>query len=134
MRPALRRLFLRAVITDNEAGREGDRWMTRCLHCRTRLQVAIDGEPLGAASLEHVVPRAWFDKRAASALVIRVGGDPDDARNLAIACTRCNHDKGKGPDARGPSDARAFAVVETLLGTRLGRWREASDPGARNGP
>jgi 5-methylcytosine-specific restriction endonuclease McrA len=132
MRPALRRLFLRAVTTDAEGREQDGRWDTRCLHCRTRLQVAIDGEPLGAASLEHVVPRAWFGKRAAAALIERVGGAPDDARNLAIACSRCNHDKGKGPDARGPSDRRAFEVVEALLDNRLARWRnplELRDPG-----
>lgn len=125
MRPALRRLFLHAVTTDAEASREASGWRTRCLHCRTRLHLDTRGEPLGAASLEHVVPRAWFGKRAAAALTARVGDAPDDARNLAIACTRCNHDKGKGPDARGPHDARAYEVVETLLSKRLARWRDA---------
>ena len=127
MRPALRRLFLDAVVTDAQATREADAWTTRCLHCRTRLQVGLDGSPMGHASLEHVVPRAWFGKRAAHALVEQVGRDPDDARNLAIACTRCNHDKGKGPDARGPQDERALEVVATLLARRLARWR-ATDP------
>jgi 5-methylcytosine-specific restriction endonuclease McrA len=129
MRPALRRLFLLALETDLEAQPAGDAWQTRCLHCRTRLQLRTDGTPLGPASLEHVVPRAWFSKRVATSLVERVGGDPDDARNLAIACARCNHDKGKGPDARGPSDARAFEVVGTLLDTRLARWREPTGLG-----
>jgi hypothetical protein len=124
MRPALRRLFLLALETDLEVRPAGDVWQTRCLHCRTRLQVRADGAPLGSASLEHVVPQAWFPKRAAAPLVERVGGDPDDARNLAIACTRCNHDKGKGADARGPSDARALEVVGSLLDTRLARWRD----------
>ncbi|MFC0677301.1 HNH endonuclease [Lysobacter korlensis] len=128
MRPGLRRLFLRAVSTDNEAQFADGVWETRCLHCRTRLQVAADGEPRGSASLEHVIPRAWFSKRSARPLIERVGGDPDDARNLAVACTRCNHDKGKGPDARGPLDARAREVVEALLATRLARWREPSGP------
>ncbi len=133
MRPALRRLFLRAlrsdalaVLVDADA-----QWDTRCLHCRRRLRVRADGEALGHASLEHVVPRAWFGRRAASALTARVGGDPDDARNLALACARCNHDKGKGPDARGPSDARALDVVGALLDARLRRWRdpESADGG-----
>ena len=124
MRPALRRLFLTALRTDTEATLVGDVWNTRCLHCRTRLQVRDDGTPLGHASLEHVVPRAWFGKRAAAPLTARVGDEPDDARNLAVACARCNHDKGKGPDARGPSDARAVEVVEALLTRRLARWRE----------
>lgn len=123
MRPALRRLFLLAVATDAEARRDGTTWTTRCLHCRTRLQVRDDGTPLGATSLEHVVPQAWFGKRAAGALTARVGDDADDARNLALACARCNQAKGKGPDARGPADARAFEVVQTLLERRLSRWR-----------
>ncbi|MGY3264052.1 HNH endonuclease [Lysobacter sp. HA35] len=123
MRPALRRLFLLALATDSEAQHHGDVWTTRCLHCRTRLQVRDDGAALGASSLEHVVPRAWFGKRAANELTARVGDAPDDACNLAIACTRCNQDKGKGPDARGPSDARAREVVTSLLDTRMARWR-----------
>lgn len=127
MRPALRRLFLLAVATDAEAREHGGVWTTRCLHCRTRLQVRADGTPLGAASLEHVVPQAWFGKRAASALTSRVGEDADDPRNLAIACARCNHDKGKGPDARGPQDPRAVDVVTALLARRLARWRDAVD-------
>lgn len=127
MRPALRRLFLRAIHSDAEASRDGDAWTTRCLHCRTRLRLQADGTPDGHASLEHVVPRAWFGKRAAAALVERVGGEADDARNLAIACTRCNHDKGKGPDARGPQDPRALDVVTTLLARRLARWRDPVD-------
>jgi len=126
MRPSLRRLFLLALETDREARLELGTWQTRCLHCRTRLQVRGDGTPLGAASLEHVVAQAWFGKRAASPFTSQVGDDADDARNLAIACTRCNHDKGKGPDARGPQDARAFEVVQALLMKRLARWR---DPG-----
>lgn len=129
MRPALRRLFLQAIRTDAEAAAADGEWTTRCLHCRTRLQVRGDGTPLGHASLEHVVPQAWFGKRAAAALTARVGDAADDARNLAIACRRCNHDKGKGPDARGPTDPRAFDVVEALLARRLQRWRDAPEDG-----
>jgi hypothetical protein len=125
VRRALRRLFLLAAWTDTEAVRDGDTWTTRCLHCRTRLRVRDEGTPLGATSLEHVVPQAWFGKRAASTLVQRVGGDPDDPRNLALACTRCNHDKGKGPDASGPQHVRSLEVVTALLDRRLARWRGA---------
>lgn len=106
-------------------------WSTRCLHCRTRLLVAADGTPLGAASLEHVIPQAWFGRRAAAALTARVGDDRDEPRNLAVACTRCNHDKGKGPDRRGPSDERARAVVAQLLDARLARWRDPADAPVR---
>lgn len=135
MRPALKRLFLRALRSDALALLDGGPrveacWRTRCLHCRRQLRVRADGEALGQASLEHVVPRAWFGKRAADALVTRVGRDPDDARNLALACARCNHDKGKGPDARGPADARAMEVVGALLDARLRRWRDPSLAGS----
>lgn len=123
MRPALRRLFLAALATDAEAVESGGAWTTRCLHCRSRLHVAADGSALGHASLEHVVPQSWFGKRAASTLTARVGDLPNDPRNLVLACARCNQDKGKGPDARGPSDTRAFEVVESLLERRLSRWR-----------
>jgi 5-methylcytosine-specific restriction endonuclease McrA len=128
MRAKLKSLFRLAVATDREAMQAADgTWTTRCLHCRTRLQVAADGEALGASSLEHVVPQAWFGQRAAAALTAQVGDDRDDPRNLAVACRRCNQDKGKGPDARGPHDARAFEVVATLLATRLARWPAADD-------
>jgi 5-methylcytosine-specific restriction endonuclease McrA len=131
MRPALRRLFLRAVLTDSAAQWRRNHnaagvWETRCLHCRSRLQVREDGEALGLATLEHVVPQAWFGKRAAAALTLRVGDDPDDARNLAVACAGCNHGKGVSHDARGPADSRAFDVIAQLLQRRLERWRDTS--------
>lgn len=124
MRPALRRLFLRALSTDSAAVLHDDHWETRCLHCRKRLQVRADGEALGQATLEHVVPQAWFGKRTAVPLCQRVGEDANDPRNLAIACAACNHGKGVSHDARGPGDARAFEVVSQLLDSRLARWRE----------
>lgn len=126
MRPALRRLFLLALATDSEAEWLEGLWSTRCLHCRARLYVSSDGTPRDKATLEHVVPRAWFGKRAAARLCERAGANPDDARNLALACTRCNQGKGKSHDARGPTDARAYEVVERLLTARFSRWRDAA--------
>ncbi|SDD62487.1 HNH endonuclease [Aquimonas voraii] len=130
MRPALKRLFLRALHTDVQAEVLADGgYRTRCLHCRARLEFKPDGEPRGAGSLEHVIPQAWFGKRAAADLCARVGSDANDARNLALACATCNQSKGKGPDARGPQDARALQVTEQALERRLARWRagEAQD-------
>ncbi len=127
MRPALRRLFLRALERDAEARLENGVWETRCLHCRSRLLVREDGEALGHATLEHVVPQAWFGKRAAKTLTARVGDDADNPRNLAVACAGCNHGKGVSHDAKGPNDARAAAVVAALLERRLARWREPED-------
>lgn len=127
MRPTLRRLFLAALRSDSEAQlHEGD-WETRCLHCRRRLYVRADGDAIGSATLEHVVPQSWFDKRAAAALTAQVGDDANDPRNLAVACAPCNHGKGTSHDARGPNDERARAVIGRLLGSRLARWREPDD-------
>jgi 5-methylcytosine-specific restriction endonuclease McrA len=135
MRAKLKSLLRLAVATDAEAAQDADGiWTTRCLHCRTRLQVAADGEALGASSLEHVVPRAWFGLRAAAALTAQVGEDRDDPRNLALACRRCNQDKGRGPDARGPQDPRAHAVVAMLLAKRLARWRAIEGDGRTRPP
>ncbi len=115
--------MLLAARTDALAVLDGDVWSTRCLHCRSALQLRSDGTPLGHATLEHVVPQAWFGRRAAAGLTAQVGDRADDPRNLALACARCNHGKGKGPDARGPGDARAREVVAALLDARLARWR-----------
>ncbi len=88
-----------------------------------------DGEALGGATLEHVVPQAWFGKRAAAVLTAQVGDDANDPRNLAVACASCNHGKGMSHDARGPNDERARTVIGRLLDSRLARWREPEDAG-----
>jgi 5-methylcytosine-specific restriction endonuclease McrA len=124
MRASLRRKFLLAIQTDAEATLRESVWETRCIHCRSRLQLSVDGDALGHSTLEHVIPQAWFGELAAKALCARVGNDADDPRNLALACTRCNHDKGKSHDARGPANARALEVISALLERRVTRWRE----------
>jgi 5-methylcytosine-specific restriction endonuclease McrA len=121
----LRALLRAAVETDTEARLLHGTWQTRCLHCRTRLALGPDGEPLGATTLEHIVPRSWFGRRAAASLAARVGR-PDAPRNLALACARCNQQKGRTSDAAGPSDERARAVVTALLERRERRYTEAS--------
>ncbi|WP_420009024.1 HNH endonuclease [Xanthomonas sacchari] len=128
MRAALRQRLLLAAQTDAQAESVPGGWRSRCLHCRRRLDLRGDGEPLGHCSLEHVVPQAWFGRRAAAALCAQVGDDPNDARNLALACAGCNHVKGRHHDARGPQDARAREVVAALLSARLARWRPPPAP------
>ncbi|MDR6671466.1 HNH endonuclease [Xanthomonas sp. 1678] len=128
MRTLLRQRLLLAAQTDAQAQPVDGGWETRCLHCRRRLRVRDDGEPLGHSTLEHVVPQAWFGRRAAIALCGLVGDDPNDARNLALACAGCNHTKGRHHDARGPQDARAYDVVAALLSARLARWRPPPAP------
>lgn len=128
VRASLRRLMLLAARSDALAEPTGDGWRTRCLHCRSELHLRADGTPLGATSLEHVVAKAWFGLRSASLLTARVGDHADDPRNLALACARCNHDKGKGHDARGPGQPRGREVVGALLEARLARWRDPELP------
>lgn len=127
MRASLRRLFRLAAASDAEASLHGDRWRTRCLHCRAHLELSAQGEALGATSLEHVVAQAWFGRREAATLTARVGDDPDDPRNLALSCQHCNQAKGTTHDARGPGDPRAREVVAALLDRRLARWRAPQD-------
>lgn len=122
MRSGLRRLLLLALHTDAHAQTTEGGWRTRCLHCRSALHFSSEGAPLDGATLEHVVPKSWFGTREAAPLTQDLKG-PDDARNLALACARCNQGKGKGPDARGPGDSRALAIVSRLKDARLARWR-----------
>ncbi|PPU06176.1 HNH endonuclease [Xanthomonas arboricola] len=124
MRTALRQRLLLAAQTDTQAQLLDGNWETRCLHCRRRLQLRADGEPHGHTTLEHVVPQAWFGRRAATALCALVGDDANAARNLALACAGCNHAKARHHDANGAGDARAVEVVSALLSARLARWRE----------
>ena len=116
-----RRLLL-AVRTDDQAVLEDGVWTTRCIHCKARVGVDLRGEPLGTTTLEHIVPRAWFAKKRPGELVESLG-DPDDPRNLALACARCNWGKGSRHDHRGPGHARTREVVEALLEKRRRRFR-----------
>lgn len=116
-------LLIVAAQTDAKARKSGDVWLTRCLHCGSQVGVREDGVPLGTTTLEHIVPRSWFGARAAAELVALVS-EPDNPRNLALACARCNQQKGRSHDAHGPTDARAMTVVGRLLQQRLERYVE----------
>jgi 5-methylcytosine-specific restriction endonuclease McrA len=56
----------------------------KCLHCRRKLSLSLRGEPLGHATLEHILPRHH-------------GGD-DSLMNIAVACSKCNALKGSRID------------------------------------
>ena len=120
---ALRHLLRLAAVTDREARLDGDTWQTRCLHCRAHLAITAAGEPLGTTTLEHIVPRSWFGRRGSEAVAGHLAG-PSDPRNLALACARCNQQKGRGPDAAGPGDDRARQLVVALLERRAARYIE----------
>jgi len=129
MSSRVRRLLLRAVVTDTRAVQQPDgSWLVPCLHCQSKLAVNHAGEPHGAATLEHIVPRSWFSRGGAAPLVARVG-TAEAALNLAAACARCNQQKGKTHDADGPSSARAREVVAHLLDRRAERFRDVPGPG-----
>lgn len=84
-------------------------WIGRCLHCNTSIHVGPTGQ--SPATVEHIVP-------------VCAGGSGSDLLNLALACSRCNNEKGIRHDPVYPSDPRAVEVVKTLLAKRKKRWRE----------
>ncbi len=110
-------LLLAAAVTDSTfapSHLEGARvWIGKCLHCKTRLVVGDDGRSHGEATLEHVWPQAQ--------------GGGDELENLAVACSRCNRQKGARHDhALGP---RLREVSDALRAKRLARWRDPADVG-----
>jgi 5-methylcytosine-specific restriction endonuclease McrA len=85
-------------------------WLGRCLHCNTRVVVAMTGVPDAGVTIEHIVPRHH--------------GGTDDLANLALACARCNQSKGARLDHRDWQDPRLQEVVAQLVAKRRARWRE----------
>ena len=88
-------------------------WLGKCIHCNRRLSIRDDGKPLGGATLEHIVPRTH--------------GGADHPDNVAIACSRCNGQKGRKLDVLRRDDPRLVAVIETLQGRRRQRLRTPPD-------
>lgn len=126
MRSTIRKLLLSAVQTDTVAELIDGVWRTRCLHCRSALYISDEGITKNGATLEHIIPQSWFEKRAATDLIGDLAG-PNDVRNLALACSRCNHGKGRVHDKVGPSDQRAREVIQALFDKRQARFVELSD-------
>lgn len=122
MRSTLRKLLVAAVQTDAVAELVDGTWRTRCLHCRSALYVSDEGVTSNGATLEHIIPQSWFEKRAAVELIGDLTG-PDDVRNLALACPRCNQGKGLNHDKAGPSNQRAREVVQALFAKRQERYK-----------
>lgn len=118
----LQQILMRVLQTDSTAQQVNSGWQVRCLHCRSPLLLSARGTPISAATLEHIVPQSWFGKRSAIALTGLLTG-PQDLRNLAIACARCNQSKGVRHDPN-PSDVQAQQVVTALLAKRAQNWRD----------
>lgn len=84
-------------------------WVGHCIHCNTHLYVTAQGST--EATLEHIQP-------------LCDGGDPTDPRNLALACKRCNNEKGVRHDQHAGRGGRADEVIAALRMKRMQRWRE----------
>ena len=112
-----RELLLSIVHTDStfEEVRtpDGAVWVGKCIHCNGKLTVEKDGSASRRVTVEHIVPQS--------------AGGTNDLLNLALACDRCNHQKGRTHDVRGLRDARAAEVVESLLARRRARWRNPEE-------
>lgn len=110
-------LLLRLALTDRTFARTTvvgvAALLGKCLHCGTKLAVALDGRPISDATVEHIVPRHH-------------DGD-DDLMNCAIACGPCNHGKGVRLDARRRDDPTLSAVIAALLQKRRERYRDVPD-------
>lgn len=117
MSEARRRTILGIIATDSSFERVEHRgrevWLGKCIHCNGNLLVALSGEPISRATVEHLVPRGQ--------------GGTDAPENLALACARCNHQKGRTHDLRYATDPRVQEMVEKLLRRRQARWREPEE-------
>ena len=111
---AKQRTILAIIATDTtfERALAGDRevWSGKCLHCNARLTVALDGQPISRATIEHILPQTH--------------SGTEDLRNLGIACARCNSEKGVRHDHKHRSDVRLNEIVAKLTEKRLARWRD----------
>jgi hypothetical protein len=85
-------------------------WVGRCLHCNTKLVVAEEGSPASSVTIEHIVPQ--------------VHGGGAELANVALACDRCNHEKGRRHDHKDVRDPVRVALERTLLAKRADRLRE----------
>ncbi len=105
-------LLLGAAVTDatfEKTTLDGKvMWVGKCIHCNTKLAVADDGRSLGEATLEHVWPQTQ--------------GGSNDLTNLAVACNRCNREKGTRHDHTRTQ--RLEEIVAELQAKRMARWRD----------
>jgi 5-methylcytosine-specific restriction endonuclease McrA len=106
------RLLLLAASTDRTfelKERHGESVLEgKCIHCQRKLQLELDGSPLNGATLEHIVPKHH--------------GGTDDVENLALACARCNSEKGLRHDHKRANDPKLREVIERLQARRLERF------------
>ncbi len=88
-------------------------WIGKCIHCRRKVSLGKDGATQGGATLEHIVPRTH--------------GGSNELSNLSIACSRCNHQKGRKLDVLHLSDTRLQDVIVRLQQRKENRCRAPID-------
>lgn len=111
------KLILSIIMTDSTFSFHPERnlppgwgiWVGKCIHCGRKLGVTERGTT--GATIEHVLP-------------LCAGGDPTDPKNLALACSGCNNEKGVRHDQHVGKGGRADEVITALQGKRLARWRD----------
>lgn len=105
-------LLLAAAVTDSTFERtmlDGRSvWLGKCIHCNSKLVVGDDGRSLGEATLEHIFPETQ--------------GGTNDVTNLAVACARCNRQKGSRHDHK--KGEALDNLVAALQAKRTARWRD----------
>ena len=98
------RLLLQAANSDptfKRSKRNGNFVLEgKCIHCRRRLVIHLDGRPISDATVEHIIPKHH--------------GGTDDADNLAVACARCNSEKGLRHDHKHRDDPKLQEIIRTL--------------------
>lgn len=105
------RMLLRVAATDRTFERkelDGEVVLEgKCIHCQRKLALRADGAPINGATLEHIVPKNH--------------GGTDELENLAIACARCNSEKGLRHDHKRANDPKLQEVIERLQERRRKR-------------
>ena len=108
-----RHLLIRVAESDRTFERKEARGEVvlegKCIHCQRKLSLYLDGTPVNDATLEHIVPKNH--------------GGTDDLDNLAIACARCNSEKGLRHDHKSQDDEKLNEVIATLQARRRDRLR-----------
>jgi 5-methylcytosine-specific restriction endonuclease McrA len=84
-------------------------YVGKCIHCNSMVTATMQGST--NATIEHIRP-------------LCNGGDPVDPRNLALACTGCNNEKGIRHDRHAGKGGRADEVIAALQAKRAARWQE----------
>ena len=80
-------------------------YVGKCIHCGTALRVSSAGST--DATIEHIVP-------------LIAGGSGTDLLNVALACARCNNQKGIHHDQKKLSE-RSQEIIDALLEKRKRR-------------